>query len=284
MQKQGYRESTIRSSVSALKSIARNANLLNPEGVKGYLARAEFSESRKEKLTWDLARFYNYKHIPFEKPHYRRLERLPFIPLEGEVDQLISGVGGKTAVFLQLLKETGIRAGEAWNLRWVDVDSERNILRVLPEKNSKPRQCKVSSRLLVMLNRLSHASETIFRNSAIDQIKSMNVFRRNFERQRGRVATRIDNARLLQISFRTLRHFKATMEYHRTKDILHVMQLLGHKNIRNTLVYTHMVNFESDDDYVCKVAKTVEEAKTLIETGFEFVTDFQDAKLFRKRK
>jgi hypothetical protein len=62
------------------------------------------------------------------------------------------------------------------------------------------------------------------------------------------------------------------------------MQLLGHKNIRNTLVYTHLVNFESDDDYVCKVAKSVEDAKTLIETGFEFVTDFQDAKLFRKRK
>ena len=61
------------------------------------------------------------------------------------------------------------------------------------------------------------------------------------------------------------------------------MQLLGHKNIRNTLVYTHLVNFESDD-YVCKVAKTVEDAKTLIETGYEFVTDVQDAKLFRKRK
>jgi len=103
MQKQGYRESTIQSSVSALKPIARNANLLNPEDVKRYLARTKCSESLKEKLTWDLARFYNYKHILFEKPHYRRLERLPFVPLEREVDQLISGVGGKTAVFLQLL-------------------------------------------------------------------------------------------------------------------------------------------------------------------------------------
>ena len=62
------------------------------------------------------------------------------------------------------------------------------------------------------------------------------------------------------------------------------MQLLGHKNIRNTLVYTHLVNFESDDDYVCKVVKSVEDAKALIETGFEFVTEFQDAKLFRRRE
>jgi integrase len=283
MQKQGYRESTIRYSVSALKSIARNASLLNPEDVKGYLARASFSESRKEKLTWDLARFYNYKHIPFEKPRYRRVERLPFIPSEGEIDQLISGVGGKTAVFLQLLKETGMRAGEAWNLKWVDVDSERNTVMILPEKNSNPRQSKVSSRLLAMLNRLPRTWQTIFRNPAIDQIKSMNVFMRNFERQRRRVATRIDNPRLLQISFKTLRHFKATMEYHRTKDILYVMQLLGHKNIMNTLVYTHLVNFETDE-YVCKIAKTIGDAKALVEQGFEYVTEVECMKLFRKRK
>jgi hypothetical protein len=73
------------------------------------------------------------------------------------------------------------------------------------------------------------------------------------------------------------------MEYHRTKDILHVMQLLGHKNIRNTLVYTHLVNFETDE-FVCKVAKTVEEASALVESGFDYVTDVDDLKLFRRRK
>jgi hypothetical protein len=61
------------------------------------------------------------------------------------------------------------------------------------------------------------------------------------------------------------------------------MQLLGHKNIQNTLVYTHLVNFGSED-YVCKVAKTIDDAKSLIENGFEYVTSFQDAKLFRKLK
>jgi hypothetical protein len=71
--------------------------------------------------------------------------------------------------------------------------------------------------------------------------------------------------------------------FHRTKDILYVMELLGHKNIRNTLVYTHLVSFESDD-YTCKVAGTVEQAATLIEQGFEYVVEIDRAKLFRKRK
>jgi len=73
------------------------------------------------------------------------------------------------------------------------------------------------------------------------------------------------------------------MEYHKTKDILHVMKLLGHKNIKNTLVYTQLIEFK-DYEYVSKVAKNVEEAKPLVEAGFEYVCDFDDAKLFRKRK
>lgn len=32
------------------------------------------------------------------------------------------------------------------------------------------------------------------------------------------------------------------------------------------------------------VDRTVDEAKALIESGFEYVTDMQDVKLFRKRK
>ena len=73
------------------------------------------------------------------------------------------------------------------------------------------------------------------------------------------------------------------MEYHKTKDILYVMRLLGHRNIKNTLIYTQLIEFENDE-FVCKVAKTVQEASDLIENGFEFICAFEDAKLFRKRK
>jgi hypothetical protein len=88
---------------------------------------------------------------------------------------------------------------------------------------------------------------------------------------------------LKQISFQTFRHRKATIEYHKTKDILYVMKLLGHKNIKNTLVYTQLVTFE-DDDYVCKAAANVKEATELIEAGYECVCDIETIKLFRKRK
>jgi hypothetical protein len=74
------------------------------------------------------------------------------------------------------------------------------------------------------------------------------------------------------------------MEYHRTKDILYVMRLLGHKSIKNTLVYTQLIDFPEDDEFVCKVAKTVQEASQLIESGFEYICTLEDAKIFGKRK
>lgn len=96
-------------------------------------------------------------------------------------------------------------------------------------------------------------------------------------KQRKKIAHKLGNPRILQIHFHTLRHWKATMEYHKTKDILHVMQLLGHRNIKNTLIYTQLINFQSDD-YICKAAKTLLEATQLIEA------EMDNVKLFRKRK
>ena len=38
------------------------------------------------------------------------------------------------------------------------------------------------------------------------------------------------------------------------------------------------------DDYIVKVASTVEEATQLMEVGFDYITDMDGKKLFRKRK
>ena len=73
------------------------------------------------------------------------------------------------------------------------------------------------------------------------------------------------------------------MEYHKTKDILHVMRLLGHKNIKNNLIYTQLVTFE-DDDYLCKAATNVKETTQLTEAGYEYICEMDQIKLFRKRK
>jgi integrase len=113
LQKLGYRNPTVQSNVKALKTLAKRTNLLDPESVKEHLTQAQLSEGRKQILAQYLQRFHRFKGIAFEKPRYRRVERLPFVPTETEIDQLISAISKKMSAFLLLLKETGTRAGEA---------------------------------------------------------------------------------------------------------------------------------------------------------------------------
>ena len=50
-----------------------------------------------------------------------------------------------------------------------------------------------------------------------------------------------------------------------------------------TLIYTQLVNFESNEFHV-KTAKTVVEACELAKAGFDYFTAIDDVQIFRKRK
>jgi hypothetical protein len=91
----------------------------------------------------------------------------------------------------------------------------------------------------------------------------------------------MQNPNINRISFHIIQHWYATMEYHKTKKLVHAQQKLGHKNIITTTIYTHLINFEADT-FHSEVAQTVEEARKLVEVGFEFVCDMDSYKLFRK--
>lgn len=80
------------------------------------------------------------------------------------------------------------------------------------------------------------------------------------------------------------------MEYHKTKDILHVKKLLGHKKIDNTLIY---IDYEKalfgdgkNDEFTVRVATDTDVACKLVEAGFDYVTGeyIDGGKIFRKRK
>jgi integrase len=280
LKREGITEVTIKNYTKILRLLTEDgANLLDADSVKDVIARKKWSVTSKAYAVAVYQKFAKIEKIAWQPPKYKVNQKLPFIPLESEIDSLIAFCGKKTSTILQLLKETGMRIGEALRLKWTDVDSNSNTI-VLneTEKNGIPRMFKVSSKLIGMINNLPKRKETIF------GVRFINNLETDFNYQRKRAAQKLQNPRLLRITFHTLRHWKATMEYHKTKDILHVMQLLGHRNIQNTLIYTQLVKFENEEEYHSATAKTLEEAKQLIEAGFEYITDMEGIKLFRKRK
>ncbi|MEM1582558.1 MAG: tyrosine-type recombinase/integrase [Candidatus Bathyarchaeia archaeon] len=158
------------------------------------------------------------------------------------------------------------------------MDFKQKMVYLRPEKGSKARVFGMSPKLEAMLRALPRKNDYVFNNGSFEH------FACNFRKQRKRVAAKLKNPKINMITFKTLRHWKANMEYHKTRDIIHVMQILGHKNIKNTLIYTQLAKFEGEDEFICKVAKTPDEISKLIEDGFEYVCEHDSLKFFRKRK
>jgi len=136
-----------------------------------------------------------------------------------------------------------------------------------------------------MLNALPKKWTCIFRNPAVPRESSLHTFRRHFVRQRRKIALKVQNPRIEAITFKSLRHWRASTLYFKTKDLLLVKDVLGHKSIASTMKYTHLIEQIREEEYTVKAARTEAEAKPLIETGFQFVvTTPEGYMLFRKRK
>jgi integrase len=283
LKNQGFSQHTIRSRANLLKWIGnKKADLNDPETVKMAIANANnWCETTKLLATTAYDSFLKWEGKTWIPPRYKQIQKLPFIPTEEELDALIIAGSKRLTTLLQILKETGVRLGEALTLEWTDIDFERNLIRVNhPEKGSNPRILVMSKKLANMINTLPKKSHLVLnRNPKTCETALWNL--------RRKAAFKLQNPRLQSITFHTFRHWKATTEYHKTHDIFHVQRLLGHRNIQNTAIYITLENgmFQTENnDFHVAVAKTLEDACKLLEVGFEYVCDMHDAKLFRKRK
>lgn len=283
LMKNGYKPSTIKRYTHELELLAkRGANILEPESVKETIALHTWEDSRKLGICHVYNAFLNVIGETWVMPKYKPVQKHPFVPTESTLNQIIAGTGKKTSTYFQLLKETGMRSGEADHLKWIDIDPEGCIVRVTPEKNSKPRTLKVSKELIGRLMLLPKTSKRIFGDVGY------NAKRTCWARTRKSLAKKLNNPQIAQVTFHTCRHWYATKLYHETKNILFVQRRLGHKNIASTLLYVEIEEELYGDSpngkFVCEIAETPEEAKKLIEEGFDYVGEIRGETMFRKHK
>jgi integrase len=274
LQKEGHENSSY---PAILKRLVKNgANLLSPESVREIIAKRKCKGATKILEVYAYDAFTKMLKIEWSKPHYIQEEILPFIPEERELDQLIAACKSRRmATFLQTLKETFADPGEALKLRWRDITG--NIVSITPVKGHRPRQLTVSAKLLAMLNSLPRTNERIFPTTYA-------VMNKIFWGMKKRVANVTQNPRLKAISFNTFRHWGATITYHYTGgNLLLVQKILGHKRITSTMKYTQLVCLK-EDEYDIGAATTIEEDQQLLKAGFEYVTERNSIKLYRRPK
>jgi integrase len=279
LKKRGLKDKTIEIRIFLLNQLLQlGADLDNPDSVETILATEKFTACKKHRLVAAYCSYTKVFKIAWEPVKTYYSPKQPFVPLEKELDSLISAAGKRTATFLQVAKDTGARSGEIAKLKWTDIDTEKNTIAInSPEKRSNSRTLKVSTKTIAMINALSKKYEPYIFNPNPRTYQSV------LSTLRKRVANTLQNPRLNRIHLHSFRHWKGTMEYAKTKDLLWVTHVLGHKNIKNTQIYMHLCDFSSEE-YLSAVAKTIDEARKLIESGFVFVCDMEGVKLFSKRK
>ena len=115
-----------------------------------------------------------------------------------------------------------------------------------------------------MLNAPPRTSERIFPTAYESMLLCFTAVRKG-------VAKILENPRINAITFTTFRHWGATMTFHYTKNLLLVQKLLGHKNCKHNEIHT--TGPLQRRRIPCSDSDTVEEAKELLATGFNYITE-----------
>jgi integrase len=269
---------TVSHVIRRIKTLRRNVDLWDIEAVENFV-QSKRNNGYKNLLLTAYRHWVNYHGFDYHFKPYPASLPIPKIPLEKSIDQLRSYMSHtRYCALLQLVKETGLRAEEAIRLTIDDFDLQHQILTINePAKNTLCGQYKLSNRLVAMLYPLVHRSKGRLWTAKLPTALSF------IRRKKKELARQLNDKDILKVTPLGIRHWKASTEYQKTKDILYVQHVMRHKDIKSTMRYTHLLSFESDE-FTCKVASTIEEARNLIESGFEYVTEMDGVKLFRKRK
>jgi len=268
----GRKESTLEETSYRLTRLSEISDLNNPEEVK--TAIANLTSGDKENYVKAYARLATANEIQWKQPYYHTERKIPVIPTKENFMKIIS-TAKKYAPIFKTLMETGLMPYELSQVTQTEIDLERGIINARGYKGHTSRTFKLTQETTAMLKeyfcKYAKFPESIW-------IQKMWIKTRN------KVAKRLQDPTLKNIRLYDLRHCYATTLYAKTRDILLVKQQLGHRKIETTMIYTQLLHITDENEYTIRTAKTIAEATPLLENGFEYITEIDGLKIFRKRK
>lgn len=223
-----------------------------------YLDEAKYKSSSINRLLSSLNDYYNYLvKMKYVKYNYfkdinrpRKEKKLPnFINYE-EYMTLIKQIEKeeneflrtRNLLFLEILFDTGLRVSEAVNIKLSDINKNECSIRVLG-KGKKERIVYFGEYALSYLNDYMNIRVGI---NSLD--KNYLFLNKNYTKLTRRGAEYLINSVTKQallkqkVTPHTLRHSFATEMLNNGCDIRSVQELLGHKSLSTTGIYTHVTN------------------------------------------
>lgn len=151
---------------------------------------------------------------------------------EGRLMEVLNGKSSHLRLIVQVALHTGMRRGEILNLRKADLDFHRGEIRVTRTKTDEDRTVPMSGTLyeLLSVHCADLRSEFVFTNPKTG--KARTDIKKAFE-------TACREAIIEEFRFHDLRHTASTRMGEAGIDPFTIAEILGHKDIRTTVRYTH---------------------------------------------
>ena len=210
----------------------------------------------------------------------KRKRRLPVVMTPQEIEQIFAGMSGVHRLMAMLAYGCGLRVTECASLRIKDIDLERGILIVRAAKGDKDRRTVLPDRLKDPLIQHIAAMRSIYESdrkqnlpgvflpSALERkypnagiewgwfwvfpAQSLSVDPRTLVVRRHHMhpaslqrafREAVQQAEISRpVSVQTLRHSFATHLLENGYDIRTIQELLGHRNLQTTMIYTHVAS------------------------------------------
>lgn len=187
------------------------------------------------------AHFYNRKDILEYIPYPKKARKLPVILSGKEVKKIFEVTTNiKHRVLLKLTYGSGLRRNEIRQLKVVDIDSKRMVLRIENSKGAKDRDTILPKSILPELRgycRQHQPEQYLFFGRSKHKPISEEAIRWAFEKA-------IEKAGIKKkVSLHSLRHSFASHLLSTGHNLIIIQQLLGHEDIRTTMVYLQ-VNYQ----------------------------------------
>jgi integrase/recombinase XerD len=203
----------------------------SPNSVGRYLAALRFFYIKTLRKAWSIA----------ETPYPKKIHRLPTILSREEVAQLIHAARTPSArILLITLYATGARNSELTHLKISDIDRQRMVVHIRGGKGRKDRDVMLSLRLLTALRthwRYYHRKSSTwlfpsnYRKDRPIDTKTVWYACHNAAKRAGLQK---------RVHPHTLRHCFATHLYEAGTDLRAIQVLLGHEDLKDTLIYVHL--------------------------------------------
>jgi integrase/recombinase XerC len=230
---------------------------VTPIDLRGYLAelrRADYSRATVARKIATLRSFYKFlaragevERNPVKVIRTPRLEkRLPKFLTPADIERLLGAPKGndllslRDAAMLEVLYSTGMRVSELVGMNLEDVDPIGEVVRVRG-KGHRERLAPLGSYAVTALNKYLEARAGAEVRDAEAVFVNRHGGRLNVRSVRRKLAKYLAQTGLdPHVSPHTLRHSFATHMLERGADLRAIQELLGHRSLSTTQIYTHV--------------------------------------------